>query len=98
MASRWLGPGNKTFLEMVSMVVTWWTVAFLCSVSNNVIREPLSRVPLLMLDKPLGGHDDIMNLEVHHNITPQELCNNWFYSAHENSIPVLHHNTQNVTV
>ena len=29
--SRWLWPGNRTFWEVVSMVVTWWTVAF-CSV------------------------------------------------------------------
>ena len=26
--SRWLGPGNRTFLEVDSMVVTWWIVAF----------------------------------------------------------------------
>ena len=31
--------------------------------------------------------------EVHHNITPQELCNNWLYSAHQNSFSVLHHST-----
>ena len=29
--SRWLWPGNKKFLEMACMVVTWWIVAFLCS-------------------------------------------------------------------
>ena len=23
-ASRWLGSGNRTFLEVASMVVTWW--------------------------------------------------------------------------
>ena len=28
--SRWLGPGNKTFLEVASMVVTWWIV--ICTV------------------------------------------------------------------
>ena len=22
--SRWLGPGNRTFLEVDSMVITWW--------------------------------------------------------------------------
>ena len=26
--SRWLGPGNRTFVEMASMVVTGWLVAF----------------------------------------------------------------------
>ena len=26
--SRWLWPENKTFLEVASMVVTWWIVAF----------------------------------------------------------------------
>ena len=29
--SRWLWPGNRTFLEVASMVVTWWIVAF-CAV------------------------------------------------------------------
>ena len=29
---RWLWPGNKTVLEVASMVVTWWIVAFLPSV------------------------------------------------------------------
>ena len=29
--SRWLWPGNGTFLEVASMVVTWWIVAF-CAV------------------------------------------------------------------
>ena len=31
--SRWLWPGNRTILEVASMVVTWWTVAFLPSES-----------------------------------------------------------------
>ena len=26
--SRWLWPGNRTFLEVASIVVTWWIVAF----------------------------------------------------------------------
>ena len=30
--SRWLIPGNRTFLEVASMGVTWWIVAFLHSV------------------------------------------------------------------
>ena len=32
--SRWLGPGNRTFLEVASMVVTWWIVVFLHSVET----------------------------------------------------------------
>ena len=32
MVSRWLWPGNGTFLEVTSMVVTWWIVPFLSSV------------------------------------------------------------------
>ena len=28
MVSRWFRPGNRTFLEVASMVVTWWVVAF----------------------------------------------------------------------
>ena len=27
--SRWLWPGNRTFLEVASIVVSWWIVAFL---------------------------------------------------------------------
>ena len=30
--SSWLGPGNRTILEVASMVVTSWIVAFLRSV------------------------------------------------------------------
>ena len=30
--NRWLWPANNTFLEVASMVVTWWIVAFLYSV------------------------------------------------------------------
>ena len=32
MVSRWLWPGNGTFLEVACMVVTWWIVGFLHSV------------------------------------------------------------------
>ena len=28
---RWLWPRNRTFLEVASMVVSWWILAFLCS-------------------------------------------------------------------
>ena len=31
MVSRWLWPGNRAFLEVASMVITWWIVAFLRS-------------------------------------------------------------------
>ena len=34
-ASKWLWPGNRTFLEVASMVVTWWIVAFWPSASLN---------------------------------------------------------------
>ena len=33
MVSRWLWPGNRTFLEVASMVVAWWIVA-LCAVTD----------------------------------------------------------------
>ena len=33
--SRWLRYGNKTFLEVTSMVVTWSIVAFLCSAKRQ---------------------------------------------------------------
>ena len=32
--SRWLWPGNRTFLEVASMVVTWWIVAFVRNESH----------------------------------------------------------------
>ena len=35
MVSKWLWPGNRTFLEVASMVVTWRIVAFLCHVCNG---------------------------------------------------------------
>ena len=39
MVSRWLRPGNRTYLEVSSIVVTWWIVAFLvqCNESCNGI-------------------------------------------------------------
>ena len=48
--SRWLWPGNKTFLDVASMVVTWWIVACLCTciLSVNICQllylSPASRV------------------------------------------------------
>ena len=30
-----LGPGNRTFLEVACMVVTWWIVVFFCTVLLN---------------------------------------------------------------
>ena len=39
MVGRCLGLGNWTFLEVASMVVTWWTVAFLLSVMAVVNDE-----------------------------------------------------------
>ena len=33
--SRWLWPGNRTFLDVASMVVSWWIVAFLSSVKQD---------------------------------------------------------------
>ena len=29
LSTRWLLPGNRTFLDGAGMVVTWWIVAFL---------------------------------------------------------------------
>ena len=31
----WLGPGNGTFLEVASIVVTWWIVAFCAVIVSN---------------------------------------------------------------
>ena len=35
----WLWPGNRTFLEVASMVVTWRIVAFLCSATTSVNKK-----------------------------------------------------------
>ena len=35
--SRLLRPGNRIFLEVASMVTTWWIVAFLCSDDRYII-------------------------------------------------------------
>ena len=37
--SRWLWPGNKTFLEVASMVVTWWSSVILRSVQPDGINS-----------------------------------------------------------
>ena len=37
-ASRWLWPGNRTFLEVSSMVVTWWIVTFLSSDNRCLVH------------------------------------------------------------
>ena len=44
--SRWLWPGNSSFLEVASIVGNWWIVAFLCSVMSTVIftRTPRSHL------------------------------------------------------
>ena len=46
--SRWLGPGNRTFLEVANMVVTWCILAFLRSdrTSQQMQRTPGRRVPV----------------------------------------------------
>ena len=58
--SRWLWPGKRTFLEVVSMVVTWWIVAFLPSAyiytgryCNYMISSPRDSVSLHQLWQPL---------------------------------------------
>ena len=46
LVSRWLWPGNKTFLEVSCMVVTWWIVAFLQSVSTAKQSVPVGTFPI----------------------------------------------------
>ena len=46
--SRWLWPGNKTVLEVASMVGTWWTVAFLQSVCMHYVLYVNIASPLAM--------------------------------------------------
>ena len=37
--STWFCPGNRTSIEVDSMVVTWWIVAFLPSVSGQYVES-----------------------------------------------------------
>ena len=37
--TRWLRPGNRTFFEVASMVVTCWIVAVLCSDCHKSFTE-----------------------------------------------------------
>ena len=36
--SRWLWPGNRTFLEMATIVISWWMVAFGNKVDRRIIN------------------------------------------------------------
>ena len=43
--SRWIRPGNRTFLEVASVVITWWIVAFLSgamSLQSLLMTSPVS--------------------------------------------------------
>ena len=40
--NRWLWPANRTFLEVDSMVVSWWIVAFLSCDSSRILVITLS--------------------------------------------------------
>ena len=51
--NRWLWPGNRTFLEVVSMMVTWWIVAFLCSGSDVCLVSRLTTPPSVQLVKEI---------------------------------------------
>ena len=44
--SRWLWPGNMTFLVVTSMVVTWWTVTFMRRAFSHIM---LFLIPFLWL-------------------------------------------------
>ena len=47
--SRWLWPGNRTFLEVASMIVSWWIVAFLCSVHSHIFLSLLlTCIPIML--------------------------------------------------
>ena len=47
--SRWLEPGNRTFLYMASMVVTWWIVAFFALVDCQTVLSALASMLLKFL-------------------------------------------------
>ena len=77
---RWLWPGNRTFLEVASMVVTWWIVSFWCSDSMCVwIREscniPIREVTVCIL--VLTTHKEIRLTSDSCNATLHALTNSW---------------------
>ena len=40
--TRWLWPGNRTFLEVASMVVTWWRMAFFAQCTFHFLNQLLA--------------------------------------------------------
>ena len=61
--SRWLWPGNRTFLEVVSMVVSWWIAAFLPSHIFSSVTPYFSKTfyihqytRTIYVDQPLHVH------------------------------------------
>ena len=52
-ASRWLWPINRTCLEVASMVVTWWKMAFWCGAYHAINRIWLCVRDLFKQGKPL---------------------------------------------
>ena len=71
MQYRWVAGGNRTFLEVASMVVIWWRVAFLwhfwavLNIHNNLLMECCKYIKL----KDSGLHlqtCDILNvIQIH---------------------------------
>ena len=60
--SRWLGPGNRTFLEVASIVVAWWIVAFLHSVTVQFIvpgKHLITVVPTLIVQSAVKAHKSV---------------------------------------
>ena len=56
--SRWLWPGNRTFVEEASMVVTWWIVALL----RNACAAPHSRKPVVVQEHWSSVHEQLVPL------------------------------------
>ena len=60
MVSRWLWPGNRTFFEVATMVVTWWIAVFWCSVGHCIkcdnAHSYISVYPILHLSVIFTPH------------------------------------------
>ena len=56
--SRWLWLGNRTFLELASMVVTWWIVAFLRRALQVFTSRTHSRHKIAVQGAGLHQEDD----------------------------------------
>ena len=83
--SRWLWPGNRTFLEVDSMVVSWWILVagdFFCPVYIVLHTRSISKPEHFLSDK--NCKSSLLGPAVKHEVQPAAVC----YEA-ESTIAIL---------